>query len=244
MYVSTQPRVALGAYRPIVIPRRRVALRRRPQTLGASAAGGIATNIGVKAATAAVTFIPVVGPFLAPLVGTIAGLFGAKHSQAMATEAQGMNAAVPAYYAQLQAIVDATNQGQVPASQASSMVDQAVADYYATVKPIMKKSGACPGGGRLPGDPCNAACNVGCAHVELDATATKKALASGGGTVQISGFQSNGQIAGWAPMTLSVSPSSSGVAGVLGGSAAGIPMWVWIAGGGAALLLVVMSMRK
>jgi hypothetical protein len=243
MYVSTQPRAALGAYQAIVLTRRRTTLRRRPQTLGTlgSAAGQIGKQAGTAAATVAVAAIPVVGPFLAPLVGMISGIFSKHHAAAMANEAEVMNAAFPNYYVTLQQIVQAANSGQSSPSAAKSQVDQAVADYYSMVQSIMKKSGPCRPPNKRPGDPCNAACAVACEHVEPDANATKAALDTGG-TVQISGFNANGQIQGLPSMTLDVSPPGAGSS--LSGSVGGAPMWVWIAGGGVVVLLLVMSMGK
>lgn len=241
MYVSVQPRAALGAYQPTSV-RRTLVLRRRPSTLGA-AGSQIAKSTGTAIATTAVAAIPLVGPFIAPFVGMLSSLIGAHHTQAVANEAQVMNAAFPVYYATLQQIVQGANSGQFSADAARQQVDQAVSDYYATVQSIMKKSGPCKPPNKRPGDPCNAACAVACEHVEPDANATKNALMSGG-SVQISGFNSNGQIQGLPSMTLNVSPPSASAAGVLSGNAAGFPMWVWIAGGGALLLFLVMGMRR
>lgn len=257
MYVSTQPRaLTLGEiYGPALTPRARhtAALVRRvrrhppPATLGASAAN-IAKGAGINAATAAVSFIPIVGPFLAPIIGPLASLFGQHHAQAVAKEAAGLNNATPIFLNAINDTMTALQNGQISEDAAISALNAAQSAYYSGVSSIIKKSGTCKPsaadhGDRLHTDgmsSCNAACSVGCRTVEPAVYNLTQLIKSGGGSYTVAATQDNGAIAGTPQFTVSYT-RPAGVAGA--SSLAGIPMWYYVAGGGVLLLVLFMAMK-
>lgn len=157
-------------------------------------------------------------------VGAISAIVGvvAHHSAAVKTEAQALNAAVPAFNTQVQIIMARCNAGQLSPMEAGFQIDQAVQDFYSYVAPIIKKSSPCSIGedctqptnskGLPPFTPCNGPCAIGCVAIESTACKAKKLLAQGGTiTIPTSPSGGNGYM-GYASFVLSY--GGGGVGGV------------------------------
>jgi hypothetical protein len=105
----------------------------------------------------------------------------AHHNQAVAKEAQNLNAAVPAFMQQLQQIVAAVNAGQLSKTDAVTYIDLAVDDYYSQVSQIMQGDRNCTGGGKCNhSGTCNGPCCVGCDVIQPFADAVKSILTGSG----------------------------------------------------------------
>jgi hypothetical protein len=248
MYVSTMPMqmtrrspMTLGAYRRVA------RVRRSPQTLGLSNSPEL--SAGVKAATVAANFIPVVGPEISAIIGPVVGLFTASHTAAVQKEGQTMNQAMPNFLNSVQQIMAALNAGQISPTSAISALQSAQSTYYSAVSSIIKKGGACtpaPNGLALTGccnssSTCNAACCIGCCVVEPAVLNLTEVIQAGGGTWTIPPTQNNGAIAGTPSLSLTYN-GAMGTGGVTGAVAAmGIPSWAWLAGGG---LIVILLLKR
>lgn len=261
MYLVKNPQSAavltrrtLGAYRarPAAIrhPHRYPVTLRGTTSNALIGGGSTAATIGTTALLSTFTSIGAaagpIGAAVGAAIGLVAGLFTGHHAAAVATEGNTLNSAQPAFYQTLAQIVAAYNSGQLTAASASAAVDQAVATFYSNVGGIMKKGGPCkaltPGGGKanIPGGDCNAACYLGCDNIEPCGNLIKTALASGGGSVSCPATTSNGAIGA----TPAVYYEVGGAAGSVTGAISSLPMWVWFAGGGVLLLMLVMGTRR
>lgn len=152
---------------------------------GALAAAGGPIGLGIT--------VGLIG--LQSIVGIIAG-----HGKAVQNEAQLLNIAVPTYSANLQAIFNALQSGQISEQQAKQAIDNAVADYYAGVSGQGRGSirgrgtineSTCSAGPKV--DPCNAACFIGYHWIDPWACSAKR-LIDTGGDFQGTSIPSNGQI--------------------------------------------------
>jgi hypothetical protein len=257
--MRTQRQFALGAYQAAARAQR---IRRVRHTLGLTASPVEQTV--VKGVTAGVAMIPVVGPFLAPLVGMVANLFTSAHAAAVAKEGSTLNSATPVFIETVNQIMAALNAGQATPAAAISALQQTQTAYYSQVSSIIKKGGSCASncviGPPTPGrnvttspfccnssGTCNAACCIGCSIIEPTVTALTAIIQAGGGSYTINSTQTNGAIAGTPQVTVTYNGAAGagGIAGaaqsLLGGTVAGFPTWILLAGGG--LLLFVLMRR-
>ncbi len=163
-----------------------------------------AESLGVKALSA----IPVVGPILSQLAGTVIGIFGASHSAAVAQEASTLNTASPAFLSQCQAIMAAAENDQITSTQAITYLQQAQATYYSTVAGIIHGAHSCTptcaytGGSSQPvhycstSGSCNAACAIACILIEPTVRALTAILKAGAGSYTTPPTPNNGAIQG------------------------------------------------
>jgi hypothetical protein len=104
-------------------------------------------SLGNKALAA----IPVVGPILSQIAGTIEGIFAGAHSAAVAKEASTLNNAMPAFIGQCQAIMEAAANDEITEANAISDLAQAQEAYESTVASIIQDNGTCFAGCSLTG---------------------------------------------------------------------------------------------
>jgi hypothetical protein len=241
--MRTQRQFALGAYQAAARAQRVRRVRRAQHTLGLTASP---TEQGiVKGVTAGVAMIPVVGPFLAPLIGQIANLFTGAHAAAMQKEGQTLNQSTPGFLGGIQAIFQQLNAGQMSPAQAIAALQGIQAAYYSSVSNIIKKGGTCTvaangldtgsidsRGCPVTSDPCNAACCLGCSIIEPAIRNLTAIVNAGGGNYTVPATPTNGAIAGTPSFNVSYAPGALGSAGA---ALSGMPSWVWLAGGGALL---------
>jgi hypothetical protein len=187
---------------------------------GASEGLSLASNFA-QAGSAAAKAIPIVGAFVS-IGESIAGIFGAQHKKAVATEAAVLNASVPAFFKACDQIMTALDNGQLTPDEAKKLLDQAVAGYYQGVSGPgsghIEKGGPCaiditkPDLGRttMKYPPhCNGPCVQGCGNVETTAAGLKRLIDQGGGTFTSMNGIGTGPHAGFAgypPTTWSYEP--------------------------------------
>jgi hypothetical protein len=171
-----------------------------PPSFSAVAPSSSGSLTEAAAATSAVSiglnFIPVAGPAISAVFNAIAGNL-LKASAKRAAEAKNENSAVanavPGWDAAVAQIVAAYNSGQVSATEASSLFDLALQNYWnETVPQIQPGRNGCNGGKSCPapssvtneggnnycsGD-IGAACCVGCADLDLSTHNLKAAVAA------------------------------------------------------------------
>jgi len=254
MYVSTQPAssqlvmrrpMSLGAYSAARV---RQDNHQAVGRLGLTASPG--EQAGVKTAEVGVSLIPVVGPALAPIVGTIANLFTSSHAAAVSKEGSTLTANLPAFLAAVQQIMAALSAGSLTPAAAISALQSAQSSYYSSVSGIIKKGGDCDpscvysGPGTSVSRPCcnmsgtcNAACCLGCFIVEPTVANLTALIQSGGGSYTIPATPTNGAIAG--TPSIMVSYGSSGISALSSSTLAGLPIWIWLLGGGLILFLLM-----
>jgi hypothetical protein len=211
-----------------------------PVNFAAGVASGTSTDsqitTGLSLTTSVVSKIPVVGQIVGPILGvftSIAGVFTAHHSQAVAVEASTINTALPVFLQTVEQIMYELNEGLTTPSSAIAQLNAAQATYYATVASIIKKGGACRPANLAAvkqtsytsaeisgncyiytedwadcasaGD-CNASCAIGCGLVEPTVAQLTKIINAGGGTFMIPPSSDNGAIQGTASVTITYTP--------------------------------------
>lgn len=138
------------------------------------------------------------GPIGLGVTAGLAGLSGIVslfkgHSQAVQNEAAALNSAVPQFAAQIQAIVDALNNGKIDEATANQGIDLAVQQYFSNVsgsfRGALQGTSPEPKGDCSPpsNDPkqypnCNGPCFVGGYFVKPLACKVKAIIRAGEGT--------------------------------------------------------------
>jgi len=176
--------------------------------------------IASQVASKALGQVPVVGGILS----SIAGLFGAAHTAALAKEASYLNAAVPNFVQQCQQVFQALNAGAISESDAIGYLQQAQQIYYTAVSGIIRKNHACDSTCGYQGgvnanagsavhccdteaSTCNAACCLGCILVEPTVIHLTAIIAQHGGTYVIPSTPQNGQIGNTPAVQITYAPS-------------------------------------
>ena len=158
-------------------------------------------------ATAAVGALVQVGKILG-------GIIGQNHAKAVAAEANNLNQALPTYQANLVAIIQALNAGQVSTSDAKTAVDEAVTEYYQAVGGIIKDDSnhgqSCSAQDAIgKGGHCNGPCTVGCGVIVPWADKIKNAISSGNSqTVSFTPVPPHAGFQGASAWSIQVSPPS------------------------------------
>lgn len=164
--------------------------------------------------------VPVAGAIVGAIRGlvSIVSLFTG-HGAAVKNEADMLNAAVPTYSANLQAIMAALEHGDINEEQAKQAIDNAVADYYSGVtgngRGSIRGKGTINASTCSPGpkvDPCNAACVIGYQWIEPWAC-NAKALIDRGGSYIGNPIPSNGAIMGQPGIQLQYNKPVLGISG-------------------------------
>jgi hypothetical protein len=134
----------------------------------AVAVGSLAPGASFGAIAGASSALPIVGAAVA-VVGLVVGMITRHHAEMVAKEALELNQAVPMIIQRYVMIMQAAVHGDLTdLSQADQLIEQAVADYYTAVKPMLQGKWPWPfvRGGNLvpetkkPGT-CNGPCIVG-----------------------------------------------------------------------------------
>jgi len=147
-------------------------------TLGvASAIGATAPGGAFAAGTLAATAIPLIG-IAAAAVGLVIGFIGKHHAEMVAKEAAELNDAVPLVIQRYVLIVQAAVHGDITdLSTADNLVQQAIADYYQLVQPMLqgrwdwpydKTTAVLAPLTKRPGT-CNGPCTVGHDYIDTGA---------------------------------------------------------------------------
>jgi hypothetical protein len=168
-----------------------------------------------KSATAALSFIPVVGPALAGIAAVVEGIFASSHAAAVQKEAAVLNQATPNFVNTASNVMKLAGEGALTPSEALTALQQAETAYYSAVSSIIKKSSTCkpPNYGADDhsgkdctvfepstwkdcdtGSSCNASCAIGCGMVEPTVTALTTIIKAGKGSFTIPASPSNGAI--------------------------------------------------
>jgi hypothetical protein len=212
------------------------------------------TRAGEQTAATAASFIPVVGPAISAAIEIVGNLLASHHNAALQKEAASLNSGTPQFNVTIQQIMSALNAGQISPTAAIAALQQAQTAYYSTVSGIIKKSGTCTtaANGLDAGsvdhyncattkDPCNAACCIGCGVVEPTVRNLTAIIQAGGGTYMVPATPANKDNPGIGA-TPSFALSYNGISGSGGvtGAMAAMPSWIWLAGGGLLLLLLLM----
>jgi hypothetical protein len=172
--------------------------------LGATAPGG-----ALAAGTLAGTAIPIVG-IAVGAIGLVIGIISHHHAEMVAKEAAELNQALPLTYQRFVLILQATVRGAAgveneitSAGQAEPLIQQAIDDYYAIVKPMQQGIWHDPAPGWRGSGParptpktpsgCNGPCFAG-HQIEVIANAVRHAIPiilNGGTLSEPSDFPAN-----------------------------------------------------
>ena len=183
-----------------------------PANLLSSTAASAATAAGTTGATTGLSVGLLSNPVTAiagvglSLFTAIKGIFNAHHQQAVATEANALNQAIPAVEQSFKTIVGAVDSGSATVDQADTALDQTISGYDNLVYQQL-------GAKKKSGNGLDYIHGV----FQQDADKIKQLFASGGGTVDIPAIPAHAGSQGAAGFTLGFTkPASlSDPAGVL-----------------------------